>query len=831
MMSATIMMQAAIVKGKVQDQNKDALEFVNVGLYQGEKLIKGTTVDMTGKFQIDGVKPGTYKLKMTYVGYRPFEQTVTIKDKNDNVNLHTLTMDEDHEVLAEAEVVTNKATMRLDIDKKIFDIGDQAAAAGLNASEALESIPSVEVDSEGNISLRGSESVTIWINGKAQGLTSDNRGDILQQMPAESIDHIEVITNPSSKYSPEGSAGIINIILKRDRKAGYYGGVKLSINNEKGGRAGANINYSSGIIDAYFNVGYGLRRNNGGNYTDRTFISGGKDYANLLTEMSQDNKGHNLFFRTGLNWHPTKNDDIGIGYMGMRGKGNYDSDYNYTFRDFNNPANNYHQLRQRRNNDDPNMNHFDVNYTHRWADNHTLEASYSFSTWSMHNESDYYNSKEMPNATGVKKSTSEQAQYTEMNNKGHEVKIDYARPMFKYQKMEAGYKGEWRRENTPNQTWSTIARLPESEEPSLYNKFIYDMDVHAAYLNWGGKITKTLSYQVGVRNEYWKVHTMSYDWDNRQKGTDPEAYDRHFNELFPTAFISWQATQNDEFQVNYTRRLRRPWGGQMNSFKNINDSTSISYGNPRLKSVFVNSLELNYLHKWEDHTLSASLFYRPSDNNIQSVSYLVGTTRYQTSVNVGSELSTGLELIAKNKVLWRKVDLTTTLNMYYYNLEGGDFEVDVREPGATSALMKTISVKDDSQFTWNVKMQAQIMLPGKVSMGLTGQYTAPRAITQGKRKATWYMDASLKRSFFDGKFTVTLNGRNLFDSRRGKSDTEGEGFRQYSESWRGGRRIILQLGYTFGNMGKGKGKGGRSEMDDNDNNDRNGEEQYAGGDE
>ncbi|MBP5716907.1 MAG: carboxypeptidase-like regulatory domain-containing protein, partial [Bacteroidales bacterium] len=300
---------AGVIKGKVVDDLKEALEFVNVAVYQQGSTtpFKGAITDATGHFAIDGVKEGNYVVKFSFMGYEEQQRTVTIGRENNSVaNVHTVTLREDRAVLQEVSVSTQKSAMRLDIDKKVFDVSQNIATAGLSASEALENIPSVEVDQEGNISLRGSESVTIWINGKAQGLTSDNRGDILQQLPAESIERIEVITNPSSKYSPEGSAGIINIILKRDRKAGYYGGVQLNVGKNKGadpgGRFGANINYSSGILEAYANVGLGRRVRTRHGFTDRDMIESTTQvhYGFLNNKTEGGGKNTNFFSRAGV---------------------------------------------------------------------------------------------------------------------------------------------------------------------------------------------------------------------------------------------------------------------------------------------------------------------------------------------------------------------------------------------------------------------------------------------------------------------------------------------------------------------------------------------------
>jgi outer membrane receptor protein involved in Fe transport len=837
-MTAIASASNAIVKGKVVDSKKEPLEFVNVTLLDSNgKLVTGSIVDETGTFILPDVKNGNYKLKISYVGYETIEKNITVNAKSDTrvVNLHTFTLNDDSEILDEVAVVGQKSAMRLEIDKKVFDIGSQASAAGLSASEALENIPSVEVDSEGSISLRGSTSVTVWINGKAQGLTADNRGDILEQMPAESIDRIEVITNPSSKYSAEGSAGIINIILKRDRKAGYYGGIQLNANNLGGGRTGANINYSSGLLDAYANVGYGRRINEGGSFSDRDYLNGNGDvYANMITESENESTGNNLFTRAGATWHFTKKDDLGFGFMGMFGDNENDTDYDYTNQNFLNSAQNYLRNRHNHSEGDSRMLHGDINYRHEWKTNHTLDVQFGYNTWRSPRETYYEQYTLMnpssgitevdPNYSGV--ISSYQSQKSKMKNNSWDLQIDYVQPIGKVNKLEAGYKGTWRREDSPTRTWNDLART--QDVITLYNRFIYNMDIHAAYVNYGGKLTKRLGYQFGLRNEYWKVHTESTNFyqeiRERQEGEPVlkpvEPRNTHFNKIFPTAFISYQFNDNNELQFNYTRRMHRPWGGQLNSFQNISDSTSISYGNPELTPSYTNAFEINYLRTWEEHTLSVSSYYRPTSDVTQGISYMEDNIRYSTSVNVAKELNSGIEIVSKNK-LWHKIDVTTTLNAYYHKLDGGDFTTQL------NGKEYEISVDGSEDFAWNARMQVQAMLPGKISFQCRGNYNAPRKITQGTRESNWSFDASLKRQFFDGKFTVALNGRNLFNSRKWRSTTdymsENGGYHQYSKNWRGNRRIHLQLNYTFGNMRAKKGDRNRDQNGEDPQMEYNGE--------
>lgn len=826
---------AGTIKGRIVDQQHTAIEFANVALYmQGDPApVKGTVADVSGNFIIEGIKNGSYLVRISYIGYAPQEKTIQISDQNKTTNLHTITLKEDSELLSEVNITAQKAAMRLEVDKRVFDVASSITAVGLSASEALESIPSVEVDQEGNISLRGSSSVTVWINGKAQGMTSDNRGDILQQLPAESIERIEVITNPSSKYSPEGSAGIINIILKRDRKAGYYGGVQLSMNQQQdhsplGGRFGANINYSSGILEAYANIGIGKRVHKGGGWNNRDYVyedeteDDGVHYGFLNQTSANRMKHKNMFMRTGLTWHFTAKDEIGVSYMGMQGLGKNKrlSDYDYASGLYDTPEatalfnahpelafSPYTRSRSNVNSGKPHMNNVTVNYRHEWKTNHTLEASVTWNKWSADNESSY--NQETNYASG-KTTNTYQGQESTMGNRNWEFQMDYTQPLSETSKIEAGYKGVLFHENSPTETWSDPAH--QHSVYSLFNRFIYDQNTQAFYLNYQNKVGKNFGYQLGLRAEYWKVETESYNYDQEYNTNvlniaPVQPFEKDFFKLFPTVFLSYSLPHDQELQFNYTRRLHRPWGGQMNSFKNISDSTSISFGYPELTPSYSNSFELNYLKTWDNHTISASAYYRPSDNIIQSVSYMEDGIRYSTNRNIASDLRTGIELIAKNK-LWNILDLTTTFNAFYYELDGGTFSI------YDQGKFHDVIIKSDDDFSWNASEMVQLMLPHSISFQATGRYNAASVITQGKREASYMLDLGMKKTFFDKKLTLSLNCRNALDSRKDHSKTYGNGYSQETKNWRGGRRFMVQLSYSFGNMSgrrdrRGDGEGGR----------------------
>ena len=235
------------------------------------------------------------------------------------------------QMLDEIQVTGTKSTMKLKVDRKEFDVSSMITTDGLTATEVLETIPSVEVDNDGNVSLRGNSSVEIRINGRNSGLNSDNQGQILQQLPAESIEKIEIIDNPSSKFSAEGSAGIINIVLKKDRRAGYYGSAQAGINTRSGVRGSFNINYSSSKLDAYANVGYRHRENTGRNESEQDNLVNGVPTSFERHYKENSSTGNNLFSRAGVTWHVDSKNDLSLSGMLMTGKNKNNSTTPYYY--------------------------------------------------------------------------------------------------------------------------------------------------------------------------------------------------------------------------------------------------------------------------------------------------------------------------------------------------------------------------------------------------------------------------------------------------------------------------------------------------------------------
>ena len=503
--------------------------------------------------------------------------------------------------------------------------------------------------------------------------------------------------------------------------------------------------------------------------------------------------GNNLFTRAGITWHATDKDDISFNGMMMFGGGKNRSDIPYRYGTVGDGSDSRMMLRRTRSKDDMRMFYGELNYRHNFSDKHFIDFTIDANKWKRDNDNFYqdstvYYSEERP--------TEYDYQYRPMymNNNRWEMKLDYENQINDRMKVEAGYQGNFSHENSPQESFvdeTSWDGANSVEDKDYFNRFIYDMDLHALYATFSYKLGK-LGVMGGLRGEYWKVNTESYTWEQEHDASkrDP-AFKKDYFQLFPSLFLSYQLTETQQLQLNYTRRLRRPWGGQLNSFRDTRDATMVSFGNPELTPEFSNSFSLNYLKTWNDHSLLVSAYYRPTSDVIQRINYQSSTDglMYSTSVNVAKSLSSGLEVVLKNK-LFRILDLTTTANAYYYKLNGFSYDIDGQ----------TVTGKGNDNFTWNARMTASLILPYDISVQATGRYNARQVITQGHRKANYSVDLGARKNFFNKALTVAVNCRDLLNSRKWVNYTESDTFTRYQMNKRGGRNVNLTVTWNFGNM-------------------------------
>lgn len=791
------------LKGKVMDkQTNEALQFVNIRVTNNAtaKMVKGTVTDADGAFSLTGLPYGAYALTVSFVGYKDATRRFTLSQKKRQSNFPLIYISEDSHTLQEVQVTGQRSQMKLEVDRKSFTVDQVLAAAGGTASDLLENIPSVEVTTDGEISLRGNSSVEVWINGKASGLTSDNRAEILQQIPAESIEKIEVIDNPSAKYSPEGSAGIINIVLKRDRKAGYYGSLRIGTDTEGALKSNASINYSSGKLDAFANLGYRQRKGSGGSESQQTYLDSNQ-YQNYKSENTDDGGG--FFGRAGLTWHITNNDDLSLSGMTMQGDHNNESKTPYHYGSVGAAQDTYTMFRLNNGEGDMHMYHAELGYIHKFAEKHKIDFNLSFDKWKSDDKNYYRDSTTWSGSDN--RPTEYTYQYRPMfiNNRSWEAKLDYENEISDKLKIEAGYNGHFSHENTPQESWidnDSWNGENSMEDKAYYNRFIYDINTQALYATVNAKFGR-FGVMGGLRGEYWHVNTESYSWEQEHDATlrDP-AFKKDYFQLFPSFFLSYELTPTAQLQLNYTRRLRRPWGGELNSFKNTRDASMISFGNPELTPEYTNSFSLNFLKTWPEHTLSVGAYYRPTTDVIQSVRYNVADTIYATNENVAKSQSAGVEIILKDK-LFRILDLTTTVNAYYYKLDGFNYVINGQ----------SVTGSADENFSWDARMLASVILPYGISAQATGNYRSRRVVTQGYRKPNASLDLGLRKTFLNKTFALSINWRDVFGTRKWDTYTSSDTFERHQKNWRD-PKVNISIAWNFGNM---NGKKRQQQPDDN----------------
>ena len=807
----TITVFAAEVTGKVIDANtKQAIDFANVSVMQGDQVITGVVSDEKGEFSLE-IKDGKYILAVSFMGYTEVKKELIVAGKA--VNMGRITLKEDSKMLQDVEVVGQGSSMRFELDKKVFTVDQNIASAGASVTDVLENIPSVDVDQEGNISLRNSEDVEIWINGKPAGLNSENRAQVLQQMPAGTIEKIELITNPSAKFSPEGTSGIINLVMKKDRKAGFYGSVQAGIDyalakpwtTPPGANVGFNINFNAGPVDGYFNVGYRYHTSNGGSTTDRYNLNGtgAKELdstlivSRLTQNGQQSHRGGGMFARAGLNFHVAEGHTIGVSGFGMvsanvKGLGMDNiNQRTYALMDPAGDTTRYYLRNQTGNGSHPGGN-ATLDYTFE-MDEHKLMVSGTYNNFGFNMDTRY-------TQTESGKDTLYQYQGSASTEQGIEVKADYEWKPTPQSRLEAGY------DYTRN--WSNSNANAFNDDP--YGKHIQELypyysDVkgltqnHALYITYGNRFFDKLSIQVGLRGEYYMRHLESTYKDAAGNAKDSYAgmenkKDTAYFQVFPSAYIGYDFGNGHELQLNYTRRVNRPWGHQINPRMDFSDSTNISYGNVDLLPAYSNNLELNYLKTWERHTLSAGVFWKYREGAVQNIKYMDGDVMKNTYLNVGKRQELGVEVVAKNRLFGDILQLTTSANFYWNNIGAVDQEM--------YHLGDTIPVHlaEQNIFAGSVRISAQFMFTKDFSGQIRANYRSPRVVAQGTTSHSYSIDIGLRHTFLNKQLALALNVRDLLDSRARSNKTWGEGFWQFSENRWHSRSISFTVTYNFGNQ-------------------------------
>jgi outer membrane receptor protein involved in Fe transport len=785
----TAMVSAApgVLKGLVTDsKTNEGLGYVNVVIENAatKEYVKGTVTDKTGSFEINNLQSGTFLVRITMIGYTPAEKEFAISEAVSSVDLGTIPIAEDTQLLGEVTVVGQRSQMQFQLDKRIFNAGQDITSTGGSALDVLANIPSVEVNTEEEISLRGNIGVTVWINGRASGLSAENRSQILSQIPAASIDRVEIITNPSAKYNPEGTAGIINIIMKENTDIGYFGSIQGKTDTNGGYGFDANFNYNTGKLETSLSLSRRVDKSNLSGYSHRSNLDEQGREQSYLDMAAQGTENTSSYLGTlGITYHILPKIQLGFNSYGFLEIEKVPETYTYSG---NMPGSFLSSTRHTHEEDDMKTGNLELNYRQKFNEKSDLDIAVARNSMDLKGSSIFNQSSVFPEE---KQTTGYQYHDQDVTTNTWEIQADYMNELDESNKLEAGYKGDLFAYESGVNTLSGITASTATPNDDLFNIYNYYRDVHALYATYSRQINK-FGFQTGLRGEYTKSEIQSFGFG--EDATNTPIYKNKRFDLYPSIYLSYQLNR-DEFQLNYSRRVSRPNWFHLNPFPDITDSTNIILGNPYLSPQYANSLELNYIRTWDNHMLTASLYYRDINNVIQQINYAEGNIMKSAFENVSNSVATGAELIVKNK-LFRRIDLTTSLNLFYNRLDGFTYlPQDAKEPVTGEPL---------DGFAWASRITANTILPYDFVLQLTGNYNSRRVIAQGHMNPNGSFDAGLRKSFLDRKLHLTVTARNILNSRKTTNITSGTGFHQEYMRARSGFTLGVSLTYTFGNLKK-----------------------------
>jgi outer membrane receptor protein involved in Fe transport len=789
----------AVITGTVLDSvSKKPLEYASVVIISqpDQKPVDGMKTDLKGHFSLKTLAAGQYILRIGYLGYRTYERNIALGN-GQQLNLGNISLRvSGTKLLKEVVVSAPRPDMVVGIDRKVFNVEQSLISQGSSVTELLSDIPSLSVDADGNVSLRGSSNVRILIDGKPSAMAGSDVTRVLQSLPANAVQRIEVITNPSSKYDAEGQSGIINIVLKKNIRTGLNGLITASGGSYRNYNSGLSLNYRDSSFNYYGNYDFRkFRRVGNGQSLTRYFETDGVIDNN--TKGDRSGLGHSA--KLGVDYFVNQTTTIGLsGNFSVRdNQRNEDISYRYqNLPELNGTSNRY----ARQSEDDFG---YDLNLDFKKEFKNAGEEL-SFNTAYGRNKED---GVQEFNQSFSNLATPAERRINDTYEKGDNINIqlDYIRPFQKGSKLEAGY-----RSSIENQDESQLSTRFDQESNSFLpdydvsNNFELKEQVHAIYANYQDKLSGKLSYQLGLRAEQSYLHTTTTAFDPEIPVTERAIPGQlEYFRIYPSVFLTQKFSEEQQVQLSYSRRVNRPNGWQVNPFINISDPFNIRQGNPNLRPEDIHSFELGYSRTWEKTTLTTSTYYRRVNDVIQIITQRVDGSSSATIsqwMNISRNEAMGFEFISKTK-LGKAVDLTGNLNLYYNKFKGSsNFNLPKREG-----------------INWDANLSSNVRLAGGLSAQLRANYNAPRILAQGESIGTFVMDAALRLNILDNKGNLLLNVRDAFNQRRFGGFTQTGQFIRNFEDRRALRTAMLTFSYRFGNNEKREEKEKWNEDDDRDN--------------
>ena len=772
-----------IVTGNIIDQDTNIpLEYATVSIYKsGDSIIKyGGVSDSKGKFEIE-VSRGLYDFKIEYISFN--EKLINEITVSKNTSLGMIKMSINENLLDEVEVVGEKTEVEIKLDKTVYNIGKDLTLRGSSVSDVLDNLPSVAVDVDGNVSLRGNQSVTILINGKPSGLVGISSNDALKQFPSESVEKVEIITSPSARYDAEGTAGIINIVLRKNKLKGLNGSLSSNIGDPKSYGLSGNINYRTKKINLFTNTGYSLRSYENPFFSDTEYFTSGLQNNFLNENGTRDTERDSYYQNTGIEYFFTEKTSLVVSYLTR------DSDSEQT------TTNNINQnfqgekkssQRNENENEIDNSKELSLNFSHEFKNQGNLTIDFQKEKSDELESSLISNTQSNPNFI---KYPSEKVK-TDENQERELYKIDYVLPFNDDGQFEMGY----RRSNTYINTDYLVEDENSNGEfiknTNLSNNLFYNEKVNAYYSQYGNKKNK-ISYLIGLRFEESKTIV-------KQLETSSESI-KKYNDFFPTINLAYELNENETITLGYNRRISRPRSFFLNPFPSRSSETSFFQGNPYLNPSYSNGIDLGYLKRLKKTTLNGSIYYKKSNEIFQFINEATGNSVLVNEIlvpvirrgpiNLSTQKEIGIEFNTNysHSRNWR---IGGNINFYQSEVIG-DY--------------KGI-VYDSKNLVWTGRLNNYLKLFSSVDWQTRLSYRGPRKNAISKTKASISTNTAFSKDILNEKITLTFQINDIFDTQKWRFETLSETFKTYSEqSWRGGRSFSLNLIYRF-NQKKGQNR-------------------------
>lgn len=778
----------------IEKISQQPLEYATLTIIKNGKIITGAITNAKGEFEVV-VNPGLYTIKAEFISFKIKE----FKDKkmSEDTNLGIISLVEDVTQLNQVEIRRENSTVEIKLDKKVYNVGQDLIIKGGTVSDVLDNIPSVTVDVEGNVSLRGNSNVRILIDGKPSNAI--NITDALRLIPADAIEKVEVITNPSARYDAEGGGGILNIILKRGKNLGLNGTILLSVGTPENTGFSGNFNLKTTQFNLFSSLGYnksnspGNAKFNQENYdTNRNLIS----YIEERRKNNRQREGFNGNFGIELYLDKTSSWTNTLSFR----KNNGGNPETVTYSKYSNIG---ELTKTQRFNDSYSSSlnlEYSTNYTKKFKkEGHKLTIDGSFSQNTNLDYSTILGTESIPD----NKFVSSERTNNEQKQGRNLIQTDYVLPLGKNSQFEAGFRGNY----------SSLLTDYKVEEDVLGNNnftintnFTNDLDykenVTAFYSQFGSKISK-FSYLLGLRFEDSKIIINQL--------TTQDFNTKKYNNLFPSAFLTYEITEESSLSLNYSKRITRPRDRFINPFSSYSSNINLFQGNPDLNPAYSDSYDFDYLKKWKKITLNSSVYFNKTSNSFQIVQVESGRfidgnpVIINTPFNLATNNKFGFEFTL-NYSPYRWWKLNSNFNFFSNTTEGNYTFTNA------SNTVETINF-NNSASNWFARVNSKFNLPYKFDFQINGNYNAAQKTAQGNYKANASANLAISKDLFKEKATLTFNVSDIFNSRKRITDLNLPNVHSYGEmQWRQ-RQLTLSFTYRFNKAKNEKERQSKKEGD------------------